>query len=378
MIVSQNGADQNQPQESSNGIDKFLIANTSVTVWLIFLGIGGGLLARYYLRIHYLPEMEWNAALVYLFVGSVWGGVIGLMLTMSLYLPGVIWCDIMIFETLLDNQLSYYADHHDRLGKRSIRKEPCIKSIMIWLGIPFFLALLDSHLLLRISNMSKDSRIDFYWVFALLLVVLVFFAMRGIFLFLLKPNKDTAEGRITNRQIFKYCTWFAISVLLNQISMYVIYRLADRTPGRSAFLVLTVLCTFLVWGSTHVVAVRHLYYPRQALVAALMTAVVLLAVADQFSDLSMKLMSRYGIGEDKKFNLLVKPDLVPLLKSERVRTCGQQHVCNVEILSKIGDHYFVRVDREVDTTVVRSEMTLPKSDVIAIRRLSSPIDQPAQ
>ena len=45
---------------------------------------------------------------------------------------------------------------------------------------------------------------------------------------------------------------------------------------------------------------RHRYYPRQALVAALVMAVVLLFWADRFSDLSMKLMSRYGVGDGKK------------------------------------------------------------------------------
>lgn len=377
LIVSRNGVEQNQPQESSNGLDKFLIANATVTVWLIFLGIGGGLLARYYLRINYLPEMEWNAALVYLFVCSVWGGVIGLMLTISLYLPGVIWCDNIIFEPLFDNQLSYFADHDDRSGKRSTRKEPCIMSIMFWLGIPFLMALVASHLLLRTSDTSVNSRIDFYWVYAGFVLLGIFGLMWLVFWLLSKPNKDAHKG-ITTRQIFKYSISFTLSVFLNQIAMYVIYRLADRTPNNDDFRVLTVLCTLLVCISTFVVAVRHQHYPRQALVAALVTAVVLLGVADQFSDLSIKLMSRYGIGEDKRFNLLVKQDLVPLLQSEGVHTCGQQHVCNVEILSKIGDHYFVRVDREVDTKVNgRLEITLPKSDVIAIRRLSWPRDQSA-
>ena len=100
---------------------------------------------------------------------------------------------------------------------------------------------------------------------------------------------------------------------------------------------------------------------RLFLVAALVTAVVLLFVADRFSDLSMKLMNRYGIGEDKKFNLLVSKEVVELVKSEGVSTCGPQHVCDVEILSKVGDHYFFKVRAKY--------LTLPKKDVIAIRSL---------
>src|SRR5215510_1180620 len=152
LIPFQNGTAQNQ--QSSSGLEKLLQANTTLAVWLIFLAIGGGLLARYYLKINYLPEMEWNAALIYLFICSVWGGVIGLLLTMSLYLPGVIWCDIIIFETTLDNHLTYRAEYEDASGKRSIRKEPCIRSIIGWLGIPFFLALMTSHSFLRVSDGS--------------------------------------------------------------------------------------------------------------------------------------------------------------------------------------------------------------------------------
>jgi len=357
LIVSQNGADQKQPQQSSSELEKLLTANMSLAVWLIFLAIGGGLLARYYVKIGYLPEMEWNAALVYLFVCSVWGSVIGLVLTMSLYLPGVIWSEIIVFEPTLDNHLTYLAEHDDSSGKRSMRKEPCIRSIMRYLGIPFAVVLLASHLCLRFSN-PEIKPIGFFWAFAVLILVRTFFYMKGEF-----TRRLVSECPETlRRQIFRYSIWFTISVLLNQIAMYVIYILADRTSRLGNFIILTGICTAGVWLSTNVVAVRHRYYPRQALVAALVIAVVLLFWVDRFSDLSMKLMSRYGVGEGKKFNLLVTTDAVTLLNSEGVCTCGPQHLCNVEILSKMGDHYFLKVDD-------KDYLTLPKKDVIAIRRL---------
>ena len=377
LIVSENG---NQPQQSSSELEKLLTANMSLAVWLIFLGIGGGLLARYYVRIGYLPEMEWNAALVYLFVCSVWGSVIGSVLTISLYLPGVIWSEIIVFEPTLDNHLTYLAEHDDSSGKRSMRKEPCIRSIMRYLGIPFAVVLLASHLCLRFSN-PEIKPIGFYWVFAVLILVWTFFYMKGEFRRRLMSEEYPEHKKKTlGRQIFRYSIWFTISVLLNQIAMYVIYILADRTSRLSHFYILTGICTAGVWLSTNVVAMRHRYYPRQALVAALVMAVVLLFAVDRFSDLSMKLMSRYGVGDGKTFNLLVTADAVPLLNSEGVCTCGPQHLCNVEILSKMGDHYFVRVDRRVDMKVdcrvvenlARVEITLPKSDVIAIRRLYTP------
>ena len=361
LIVSQNG---NKPQEeSSNGLEKLLKANTTLAVWLIFLGLGGGLLALYYIRIGYLPEMEWNAALVYLFVCSVWGGVIGLLLTISLYLPGVIWCEVIIFETTLDNHLTFYADHDDVSGKRTPRKEPCLRSIMRYLGIPFAAALLISHLGLRVSGIRVIEPIDLYLLVAAIILAGTFIYIRRKFRRrLIAENYPVDKKIILGRQIFRYSIWFTLSVLLNQIAMYVIYRLADRTPDNYDFLMLTGVCSLFVWISTHVVATRHRYYQGQALIAALVAAGVLLFTADRFSDLSMKLMSRYGIGEDKKFNLLVTKEAVELLSSEGVPACGPQHLCDVQILSRMGDHYFVRVGGKIN-------ITLPKSDVIAIRRL---------
>jgi len=105
--VSENGTGQNKPEQASSEIDKLLIANTTLAVWLIFLAIGGGILALYYARIGYLPEIEWKAVLIYLFIGSIVGGVIGLLLTISLFIPGVLWSEFIILDSCLD--FSYLA-----------------------------------------------------------------------------------------------------------------------------------------------------------------------------------------------------------------------------------------------------------------------------
>lgn len=131
-------------------------------------------------------------------------------------------------------------------------------------------------------------------------------------------------------------------------------------------------CAF-VWISTLIVATRHRYYPRQALIAALLAAVVLLFTADRFSDLSMKLMSRYGVGElrNKKYNLLLTDDGVTDVNNLKLRESNStsKTLEDVEILSKVGDHYFLKAGDG-------SYITLPKKDVIAIRRLE--IVEPAK
>src|SRR5215213_1065935 len=208
--VSPNGTAQTQLRQPSDGINKLLTANTTLTVWLIFLAIGGGILALYYARIGYLPDMEWKSALIYLFIGSIIGGVIGLLLTMSLYLPGVIWSETIVYDPSLN--FSYTAPGSDQSGKEPVT-ELCIRSIVKYLGLAFLLVLLLSHIALLAGG-------GFYWGFAAVLLVTTFEAMRVIFR-RTSPLADSSEGE---RQTIKLASWFTISVFLNQISMYLIYR----------------------------------------------------------------------------------------------------------------------------------------------------------
>lgn len=366
--VSQNGTAPSQTDQSSSTIDKLLQANTPFAVWLLFLAVGGGLLALYYARIGYLPDIEWKAALIYLFVGSMVGGAIGLLLIISLFIPGVLWSEFIIFDPHLEKHFSYDLE----------RKEPCIRSIITHLGKPFLLLLLISHAMLLVGRAS------IYWPSALLLLLVTFLLTRVYFERLLRGNKSTAKVRKSKvsrismkkrigkslkprrkfmaRHTFKYAFWFTLSVLLSQVSMFVIYRLSGSVPISRRFIALTVLCTAGVLVSNHVVAFRHHNYPRQAVVASLVAAGLLLFTADNFSSLSVRLMNHYGMGDYERFNLLVNDHGQEIVKSLGVPDCGSRQLCNVEILSKIGDHYFLRVGDQY-------YLTLPKSDVVAIRHL---------
>lgn len=371
LIVSQNGTEQNQPpQQSSSAIDKLLIANITLVVWLIFLAIGGGILALYYARIGYLPEIEWKASLIYLFVGSMIGGAIGLLLIISLFIPGVLWSEFIIFDPSLESHFSYDLES----------KEPCMRSIITNLGKPFLLLLLVSHAMLL------APRALYFWILAALLLAATFWLMRLRFesIFLAshlpryKAQNNRKRGRVAYawrtlrvlrrrrkvnaRRTFKYSSWFTLSVLLSQVSMYVIYRLSGNIPISLRFFALTMLCTGGVWISNHIVAFYYHHSPRPAVVASLVAAGLLLVTADNFSSLSVRLMNHYGMGYYERFNLLVTEHGYGVVKILGVPDCGSQQLCNVEILSKIGDHYFLRVGD-------RDYVTLPKSDVIAIRQL---------
>jgi hypothetical protein len=368
-VGAENGTARSEAPASGE-FNKLLIANTSLAVWLCFLAVGGGILALYYARIGYLPEIEWKAVLIYLFVCTIVGGTIGLLLSISLYIPGVLWSEFIIFDPSFEEHLSYNLD----------RKEPCMRSIIKCLGVPFLLLLLISHVLLPVGRAFD------YWKWAGLLLLATFWLMRLRFEFILSQGSyvqgQTANGPLgkriwdllkprrtfMSRQTFKCSFWFTLSVLLSQVSMYVIYRLCGSLPFSPRFWALTGLCTAGVWISNHVVAFWHHLYPRQAVLTALVAAGLLLFTADNFSSLSVRLMNRYGLGYNKRVNLIVTPNGFELMNSLGVQECGSSHpkapvVCNAEILSKVGDQYLLRVGDKV-------YVTLPKAEVIAISPLN--------
>lgn len=384
VLVSENGTAQNQPQSSETS--KLVKANATLVVWIVFLAIGGGILALYYARVGYLPEIEWNAVLIYLFVGTMVGGTLGLLLTMSVFLPGLIWSEFIISDRNIEKHFSYDVE----------RKEPCMRSIITCLGKPFLLVLLISHVLLLVGRAFK------YWTFAAGILILTFWIMRLRFKWILlnvKFNsnafiKDKLKGVLTYgwfnlshaasnliralrgqprrneykaRQTFKYSFWFTLSVLLSQISMYVIYRLSDSPKEAVPFTALTLLCTSIVWISNHAVSAIYRNHPRQAVVAALVAAGLLLFTADNFSSLSMRLMNNFGLGysHSQRFNLRVNDDGARTVHELDLK-CGDSYhyLCDVEILSKVGDHYYLRVGGKQHTT-------LPKSHVVSIQRIEA-------
>jgi hypothetical protein len=177
-----------------------------------------------------------------------------------------------------------------------------------------------------------------------------------------KPE-DRSIATLEDRHVFKLSSAFTLSVLLTQISMYVIYLLSG-SPGKSwTFVILTLICTAGVWITGHIVALRHRDHARQAVLVSIVAAGVLLFAADNFSSLSVKLMNNFGIGYYQRVNLLMTAHGGDIARDLGVQACGKLQLCNVEILSKVGDQYYLRVGDQ-------AYLTLPKADVVAIRPLN--------
>lgn len=388
-------------QAGGRGVGELLRANTTLVVWLVFLALGGGILSLYYARIGYLPDIEWRSFLVYLAAASFIGGGVGVLLALSLLLPGLIWAECLLCDPGLVKLFCYENG-----------KELCLRTVLKYLGLPFFVALMISHFALKADQIwpSEKHLAIAYSVISILLLVVTFWVVHHRFnshAALISEGlreerkrryaseKETANtsARVDNqssntsarvegqsrdeqgknsidlevkRRLVKYSSWFALSVFLSQISMLLIYRLSGKLPW-FYFFFLCGVCTVGVWISNHVVALRYGHSPRQAVAASLVAAAVLLFAADRFSlvsgvtSLSEGVMSYYGFGTDHKVTLLVNDEGATIIRSLGLPCEAWGGVYDVEILSRLGSEYYLRVGHTDDNA--GRTFVLPKSTV---------------
>lgn len=348
--ISSNGnervATSSSQVSTSSEVLALFKAETTLFVWLCFLAIGGGILALYYARIGYLPDIEWSSTLIYLAAATMIGGTIGLLFVMSLFLPGFIWSEYLIFESKLRLMFCY-----DKTAN-----EPCARTIMWRVGLPFGVALLLSHLSLAEdlrANSSRQELLAVYLGVSLALLVLAFCYMRMTF-----GQTRSVEDL---KQRFKCASFFTLSLLLSQISILVMYLLS-APQGLGSFIALTFICTLGVLISNHIVALRYHHHFRQAIVASLVATGFLLFTADWFSPVSLKIMGYYGWGDGRKVSLLLNNEGCQIvtglgLSQTQCALTPNLKLSNVEILSSVGDEYLLSVDGKT--------LTLPRNMVLS-------------
>jgi hypothetical protein len=289
---------------------------------------------------------------------TIIGGGLGLLFAMSLFLPGFIWSESLIFDPKLEKQFCYDTKN----------KEICVGTIFHYLGKPFGAALLLSHLSLLIGQYVDSLKVLLivYTVISLILLGLIRPYMRDTFTDLesrlpdgTKPAESERvasdeEKREVERWKLKCVSWFSLSLVLSQVSVLTMYVLS-KPKDLFSFFALTLICTAGVLLSNHVVAILYHHHARQAILASLVAAGFLLLTADWFSPLSLRIMGYYGLGGDRKGDLVISDDGAKVIGDLGLSLCKTRTLCNVEILSKLGDEYYLVVDGKT--------FTLPKSMV---------------
>src|SRR6185503_4894222 len=284
----------------------------------------------------------------------------------------LIWTECLLYDRHLVGVFCF-----DRPGAEP---EPCVRTVLYYLGIPFLITLLVSHIALRMDALPAlvaGTGVSVllpivYMIVSAAILSLTFFGMKRIFRLLLivgrfkymgvvrhgvlkghslkrsrlsldlkdrhsesgdEEAEHSAETR--RRHLYKFSFWFTLSVFLSQISMLLLYRLSG-TLSWGSFLFLTVICTSGVFISNIVVAIRYRHYLRQAVAASLVTAMLLLFVADGFSSLSEGILDFYGFGANHKANLLVTDEGLAIIDKlglpDEYRTPNREGLRNVEVL----------------------------------------------
>jgi hypothetical protein len=327
----------------------FIKTNVGLFIWLIFLALGGGLLALYYSRIGYLPDIDWHSLLIYIAVASIIGASIGVLQFLLVFLPGYIWAEVLVADKSLVKVLCPPRDAYD--GSKD--NEPCVFEIFKRLGLPFAIVFFLAHIFLPLNMPILGVNI-YFWVTPLLLISSSIYVSRNLESQVREPN-----GR--RSRMAKYGFWFAVSVILSQTALFLIYQLASN-PKRWDYIILTLICTTGVLVSNHAVALRYTRHPMQGVMASVVAAFLLLFAADRYTSLSAKLMALYGIGDKCKVSILLNEEGARFFGKLNLppNSCDPlepNRICDAEMLSRVGSEYFLSLKGK--------NFTLPKSMVIS-------------
>jgi hypothetical protein len=345
----------------------------ALVVWLVFMILGGGLLALYYARIGYLPDIEWHFTLVYIAVVSFIGGAYGLLQSLAIFLPGYIWSEALICDSHIIGAFCY-AERNEHKPS-DIRREPSVLKIFQYIGLPFLVCIVASHIALYYGVRP------YVWATILIQVPGSAYAL-WMFSHLMDRRKVCAEsgsesggeesespaGEETwerRGRLCKYALWFDLSVLLSQIATLLVYYLSGR-PNGLPYIKISAVCITTVLISNHVVAIRFWVSRRQAIGASLAASLLLLVAADHFTQLPEQIMSLYGFGGGHKMDILVNGDGANAVEKLGVPNNGctevaRDKLCGAVILSDIGSEYLIRFGDDKAHT----DFILPKSMVIS-------------
>lgn len=401
------------PRREASGPGPLTAAVSSLVLWLVLIGFGGGCLAWYYGSIHYFPDIAWEEALSFLGVLSIIGGSLTVAFALLAFLPGVLWSEVLLEDSHLHDPLTY---------KRADNTlEPCLVSIGSVIGIPFAEFILGMHVLIfatgmtwRLWYLEDAARTIVIALSSLALLAATSYQFERGVTAALKTWQERGKGRAQGTaesttceppplpasaptaehtpppaappapehpgasvatlrpqqsSIVKYLTAFVASELMGLAALLMLEDLFDDQKWDGYLL--AIFCAVVVVATNiFVAALFHERRPRAILVAGLAT-ILLLAVGEwiEGSDSVLhKIMESYGVGEGTHYVLVVTTEGGELLKSQElpVQSGGKGAPAilrNVAILSRLGDNFFLGCgDRRV---------SLSRSAVVSWSTMSS-------
>ena len=357
------------PQAEKSAASAFLgNLDTTVLAGLVFLGLGGGIITLYYAHIRYLPDIEWSSSIVHLATATLIGGGLAILFALSLFLPGCIWSAFLLRdEKLRDSFFFSYTEE----------EEICLRTLSWNIGFPFAVVVSANHVaLVVIEDRWQNCLLPLYGATSAILLILIAVWINSNLGKMLAASPPLLDHREKNRRLFKYITWYLISILLSQLSMLLIYLFSGRPTGK-AFGITTAFCTLGILISNHFVAIHIQRNRVQATLVALVITALLLFIADRNSVLSVQVLAFFGLGEKSaSVDLLLTADgkkaIADLRLPPRCAPEPEDRLCDVQVLSRLGDEYLLKAADKGGNQANDKIFTLEKSAVIS--RISRPPD----
>ena len=338
-----------------NPIEFLAKFDTTVLAGLVFLAFGGGIISFYYSHIRYLPDIEWSQSIVHLATATLIGGGLAILLALSLFLPGCMWSAFLLRDKRLKDSFWFHG----------ATDEVCLRTLLRNIGLPFGVVVLLNHVVLVVAEKVREDSLLYVYGFtcAILLVPARWWIKRNLEKLLKEKNLGKEEK---GPRLFKYITWFLVSIIVSQFSMLLIYLFSGRPTG-IVFLVTTIFCTLGVLISNHFVAIHYEKSRVQSVLVSLVIAALLLFIADRNSTLSVQVLAFFGLGEKSaSVDLLLNKEGAEASEKlglqERCAPKSEERLCDVQVLSRLGNEYLLKAGDQV--------FTLPKSAVIS--RMSRP------
>jgi len=304
----------------------------------VFLAFGGALLTFYYAQIHYFPEISWQDSFTFLAAISLLGGGAALTYSLLVFIPGIVWSELLIFDTKLKVQLC-----------RS--EEPCYRNVGIHLALPFLVFMAAVHgakLLGWVEPVGIGG----------LAGLIVFYGLD--FKAILEPQHPGERSS----HLAKVTSSAALASLASLISLLILYHfIAPDNQGRPNPLLLLV-CTTIVVLSNFFVSVWFRKHRMQAVTTGILAGLVLLFCGEILSEgearHSKRIMGSFGLGGDKEMTLIVNDNGRSILENlgfsptaappsnDQPKKSPSQTGCwmfsNARMLSYIGKQYYVQIE----------------------------------
>jgi hypothetical protein len=358
---------QSPPESKPTAIEVLAKFDSTVLAGLVFLALGGGIISFYYAHIRYLPDIEWSTSIVHLATATLIGGGLAILFALSLFLPGCIWSAFLLRDDELQEE--FYFQNSDEI---------CLRTLWENIGYPFTVVITLSHVVLFAAELISQVYLSYFYLGgSAILLYMVGVAMKDKLERLISQSPPSKE---TGRRLFKYITWFLISIVLSQMSMLLIHLFSGRPTGR-AFWITTFFCTVGVLVSNHFVAI---HIPRNRVLSALVALVItalLLYIADRNSVLSVQVLAFFGLGERSATVDLVLNDEGQMAKRQLdlVERCtadnAANRLCDVQVLSRLGNEYLLKATDQCGKKENDRIFSFPKSAVIS--RISRPVPSPS-